>query len=333
MSTLKTQILIAFVLLAQTLWAQTGLDTSSFHQAMKRTHEGLIIIGEAHEVKSTYPTELLIIKELLKQNYQHILLEAGPSEVAILNRYLMSGDELLLDYTRARSEHYRAFIQGLKNLYDEKPFTLKGIDFDRSSCASFVLQNLLSYPFENPVDSIKSDLLSITQETKPKEYKSIIESVKQKYPTYQPYVDSLLLDQASIIHEMVLNPVYMADYGISSQKRDAQIYESIAAIDSATLAKSILIIGSNHITNKQHWWSLVESDSTLASVAQLYLFSYKNCQNFIKRKNYTSSKPLADYIKPHESEEAIVYFESRKNPLEEVPSKPNQITIISLINQ
>ncbi len=313
------------------LFAQSGLDQASFDQALQGEHKGLVVIGEAHEVKSTYPTELLIIEKLLEQGYTHILLEAGPAEVAILQRYLQSNDEWLLQHTRARGEHYKTFIKGLKTLYDTYPFTLQGIDFDRSSCTSFVLQNLLSYPFNHRVDSIKFDLLKINKETKPKDYKSIIQDVESRYSIYKNDVDSLLKDQAYIIEQIVNNPVFMSDYGISSKTRDQQIYQATNEIEDEVLAKSVLIIGSNHITNSEHWWSLAQENDALVAKAKIYLFAYANCTNFLKRKHYNSPKPLSNYMEKNELEEPMILFE--KIHIEEIPSKNDQITLIKLYNQ
>ena len=119
--------------------AQVNLDTLSFNLVIKQFNfekENIVVIGEAHVIRNTYTTELLIIKTMMEKGYKYIYIEGGESEATILNMFLLSGDTSLLLYTRARenSGTYKDFLLSIYQINKSKNYNLvfKGFDFERA---------------------------------------------------------------------------------------------------------------------------------------------------------------------------------------------------------
>src|ERR1700741_4516497 len=107
MKQLHKLIAALFILSLSYINAQTNIDTSSFNAVFSQLDlkpTTIVAIGEAHTIRGTHNTELLIIKRLVEKGYKTIYIEGGEAEITIMNMYLKTGDTTVLSHTRAR-EH------------------------------------------------------------------------------------------------------------------------------------------------------------------------------------------------------------------------------------
>ena len=89
--------------------SQTNIDTLRFDKTLQEfdQNNSMIVIGESHGVAGTYELQNQIIKTFVKRGHSTIILEAGISEVTLLNEYLVTGNEEILEYTRASNKQYK----------------------------------------------------------------------------------------------------------------------------------------------------------------------------------------------------------------------------------
>lgn len=341
----KTFLFLFFFLTSQLLFGQINLDTSSFSNTLEHFNikESFVLIGEAHEVKGCYSTELFIINRLLKQSKNTLIIEAGISEACILNEYLNTGDEELLNHTRARGEHYKKFIQGIYTLHQEHPIKFIGVDFERSICVAYVLNYWFVNIDNEKLIPLKEKLLSINENTNAKKLKQLFLEIQSNFGTYEIELQNELGKNAKHLKDIIFNPTFGADYNFSSTKRDQHICQNIISIEKEQLKKSILIFGSNHFTNEKHFGYELKDQLATEIDPLLILLAFKNCKNFLKKKNYTSTEPLLsimnnlDHSKDQEFDNlagnAIINFSVAKDERVEPRSKMNTFIFTKIINQ
>lgn len=204
----------------------------------------MIVIGEAHEVEGTYGLEVFIIEDMMTKGYQYILYEGGISEVLLLNEYLSTGNEEVLDYTRARGVHYGNYMKSIYTLKKKYPkLTIKGVDFERAVCLGKVFSQWFS---DIDDDSIVAELINIYGKTKPKKVKEIILNVREDLLVNELPYRELLGSNFDLLRDIILNPVFQADFGLSSKKRDEAIKNPLQSLDLAILflVATILPIGT-----------------------------------------------------------------------------------------
>ncbi len=325
-------LIIALSLLILPLFCmgQINIDTLSFINSFKAIHQAntLIAIGEGHQVKNTYQTEYFIISQVLPKGYQNILIEGGVSEAIILNEYLKTGDESLLFNTRARGEHYKKFIQSLYQLHQAQgPIHFIGVDFERSPCLAYLFQEWFQAIDDPSLSKPIKELRSIQESTSAKKMKKIILSVKDEYDTYEQAFQEALGPKAGLLKSILFNPVFYADFGVTSKKRDEGIAKNLLALDKSVLNQSILIFGSNHFTNSKYFWTAFKQEYPAQTT--LLTFAYKNCSNLIKDKPYNSVSPLLQYVEKETTQDSLIQFELIENAtFHQAPS-----IIVQLLNQ
>ena len=125
---------------------------------------------------------------MAKKGYKNIIIEGGVSEAEILNNYLTTGNEKLLQKTRAKGENYRAFIKKIKQLSNRNGYPklqFIGIDFERAICLEYLFSQWFSGNQSPKLQEPIKKLLQIKANTKPKKIKKIILEIKNKYPQYE----------------------------------------------------------------------------------------------------------------------------------------------------
>lgn len=333
---MKTKYLLLFLLFSINLISQTNLDDSGFKAAINNIEaEGsFVLIGEAHEVAGTYETEAFIIQDLSKKGYNTFFYEGGNSEAFILNEYLETGDESVLNFTRAGGGNYKKFIKALKVVKESNPdFNIVGLDFERSICLEYVFKKWFAN-IQNPkLDPILKKLKKIKKKTSPKKVKEIILEVKSEFHLYEKELNAVLKEHTASLKAIIFNPVFQADFGLSSKKRDEAILENLLHKDIAQLKKSILIFGSNHFTNQKHFWPKFQEATKEKLDCLLILFAYKDCENYMRKKKYSSEKPLINYIQMDEAKTSKVSFHLEEDKEMRIVEKNNKLLIAKLIKQ
>lgn len=327
--------LFTFILIKGILIGQVKIDEKSFEKAIGNfeIENSLLIIGEAHEVKGTYTTELYLIKELIEKGKTTIILEGGKSEALIYNEYLETGNEDLLKLTRAGGENYRRLIKGIELLSKNKEIKFAGVDFERSICLEYVFNKWFTNIENQELLEIKNELLSISHKTNPKKLKNRILKIRSTYYKYEKELTKELGEESKKLKAIIFNPVFQSDYGLSSKKRDEEITKNILAIEKEELEKSILIFGSNHFTDQNHFGYKIGEKLKGKIGSVNILFAYKNCTNYLKKNNYTSEEPLYNYIKNELKEEPKISFKIENDKLIAPLDKENRFILAKILNQ
>ncbi|GLR19069.1 hypothetical protein [Portibacter lacus] len=312
---------------------QGNIDKLSFEKAMVEVggDKAFIIIGEAHEVGGTYELENYVISEKAKEGYQSILYEGGVSEATLINWYLESGDVSVLNYTRARGKNYREFLKSIR--HDSLGIRFKGIDFERGVCLEYLFASLFGNLKNTQIDAFINKLKEIDSKTSPNKIKNILLSAKSEYYKNEDLIKEVMGQGSKVIKQILDNPVFQADFGISSKKRDIGILKNLLEIPNEDLSKSILIIGSNHITNEKHFWKAFSNQKKEEIEGVVILLAYKNCTNYIRRKKYDSSKPLINYLEEYDSTEKSIKFKVIRNKQMGLLNEENKLIIAELRNQ
>ncbi len=317
-------------------FAQTNLDTLSFSTSMAQDSalNKPVLIGEAHEVKGTYEAEAFMIEELVKRGNTHLVLESGVSEIAILSEYLKTGNEDVLQFTRARGQNYRKFIQRLREIYLLHPeMTLQGVDFERPVCLEYVFNKCFTGITDPALMPAINRLREIKANTSPKEVKEILLEVRAQYQQCESGFETALKENASNLKQIVFNPVFMKDFMFTSKTRDENIVKNLAAISSADLNKSIIIFGSNHFTNKSLFWTGFANLIGDSTDCRLFLFAYKDCTNFLKKGKYSSDQPLATYVANESSLAPKVDFIAAYNKEISLTKPDGKFVVVRLVGQ
>lgn len=332
---MKTSLLIVAILFIAVAAYGQSPNKDSFNSSIANfdINNSLVLIGEAHEVKGTYKTELFLLKEFFKRGKSNIIIEGGISEAYIFNEYLETNNEELLSLTRAGGVNYRRFIDGLKSLNDEYSIEFKGVDFERGVCLEYVFNKWFKDCTEPQLQLIRNSVLSITHKTSAKKIKSTLFEIKQNFEKYQQLLERELEADYVIFKSIVFNPVYQADFGVSSKKRDRYIVENILSIEDNILRKSVLIFGSNHFTNENLFGSILEENLQGKVPTVLFLFAYKNCTNYIRKKNYTSAMPLLEYVEKETTKDPQIDFSLQSAQFLSSLEPNKQFIVTKVLNQ
>jgi len=316
--------------------SQNNIDKFGFNRAVKdfQMKETLVILGEAHEVAGTYILESFIVEEFAKKGYTTLIIEGGNSEAIILNEYLRTGNESILEYTRARGGDYRRLLTKIKTLINiNLNLEIIGVDFERARCLEYLFSIWFNNITNPKLKAVISSLQSINSKTSPKKIKKIILKVKKDYGKYEIAFKKELGKNSEQLFKIIHNPCFEADYGMSSRKRDKSILQNLMNINTEKLKKSILIFGSNHFTHKKHFWPAFANSKASEIECLLILFSYKNCTNFTQNNKYNSTEPLSIYVENDDPEKCKISFELVKNTKLSLSEKENRMIIVKLINQ
>jgi len=331
---IKLTTIISLLLIMISVHGQSKINTPSFEELVNSFNidNSLIIIGEAHEIKGTYSTQLDIISHLMQKGRSTILIEGGNSEAAILNEYLQTKNIELLNYTRARGKNYRKLITGIEELSNEYTVKFVGVDFERPVCLEYLFKKWFLNIENSNLDKIKNELLSISPNSKEKNIKKILVKIKESYQDYKSELTELLGDDFRIFEDIINNLVFQSDRGISSKRRDTGVANNVTALETKELKESILIFGSNHLTHKNHLGSKIGKSFKDDMEILPILFSYKNCTNYQKNSQYSSSTPLINYMKDNLEDDPKISFSIEKNEVLSPHERSNRFILVSLKN-
>jgi hypothetical protein len=110
------------------------------------------------------------------------------------------------------------------------------------------------------------------------------------------------------------------------------ILENILGIENDVLKKSILITGSNHITNEKHFWTNFTSENTTEIKTVLVLFAYYNCTNYLKTGKYSSAEPLSNFTSGSHSTKPEISFETKIDKKISPMSDGNKFIVAKILN-
>lgn len=335
---MKRFVLLPFMTLlcfANKLTAQSTIDAQSFENATAKMEleNSFVVIGEAHEVKGTNEAELFILEALYEKGYRTVLIEGGLSEALILNRYLASKDLSLLNNTRAKGANYRALINGISELDKEGNMKFEGIDFERGICLQFMFDQWFGKLSSPALDDFVQPLIRIKPNTAPKKIKSILLDAKAKYNEYEAQLKTALGSEAAYLKRIIFNPVFQADFGVSTKKRDLSIAENLLR-NQASLENTVLITGSNHLTNKNNFWLTFEAERKENMNTRVFILAYKNCKNFMKKsEKYNSAKPLRGFLEASSASDSKIEFDLKKTAFLSPKNDPVDFILVKILNQ
>ncbi len=330
-------IYIFFLFKISLTLAQSNIDTSSFDTSIRgMTNEELVIIGESHDIKNTHETQLFMIGHFAKMGYDKILIEGGHSEAFILNKFMKTGDEELLINTRAgHSDSYNQFIKALRKIIqNEAAIEFVGFDFERSQPISFLFKSWLQKINTPELSSISKELQNFKISSNPKIIKKTILNIKKEFNDCKDDLKLALGEDFIIFKKIIYNPVFSADFGATSKKRDAGIKEKLITIESS-LKNTILITGSNHITYEGHFYHSFIENITTDLKTYTFIFAYKNCTNLLTKKKFNSVKPLSNFfedVSENKNENKIIFSKTEEQFHSKNP-KIHQTYIVKMLNQ
>jgi hypothetical protein len=121
--------------------SQYNIDTIGLNACLEEFNlqNSFVILGEAHDVAGTSELEVHLIDKFFQYGYSTIIIEGGVSESAILNYYMMTGDESVLNYTHARRPNYKKLITNIREIDENIRF--RGVDFERSICLEYLFNS------------------------------------------------------------------------------------------------------------------------------------------------------------------------------------------------
>jgi hypothetical protein len=178
-----------------------------------------------------------------------------------------------------------------------------------------------------------SELNKINEFTSAKKVKKILLTVRKDFHLYQADFEKVLKKDAALLKKIIFNPVFEADYGFSSEKRDENITKNLLKFSREELKESVLIFGSNHFTYHKHFWPDFAKEIKGKVDCLLFLFGYKNCTNLSKPEKYSSVKPLANFLTADNALEPKVTFVVEKNKELALAQKDKKLVIVKLLNQ
>jgi hypothetical protein len=299
--------------------AQPELDTVSFRSACKQLNPGLgnlVVIGETHEIRNTLSTEFFIIKQLAKEGYKTIFIEGGQSDAQILNSFLQTGDTALLKYTRAKEPTgtYKTFILSIYQLNKEQNYHLSfdAFDFERADRLHYLFTKWFD-PSRVANTELKeqiNQLLSIPDlpvkglPVQSKRLQAVFEKVKKGFPKYEMQYREILGDDFEHFRSILYNPVF-SDFA----KRDARMCMAILEkAKNRDLSKSILIIGSQHVVEKDKVIPLLSALLPEKYSFTCFVFVYSNCQMMAGGKAINSKQSLLTCLGTREDQKPAIKF-------------------------
>lgn len=315
-------------------FGQTGIDTVGFQSLLHRfsIQNSMVCLGEAHEIAGTNELEIFIIDELIKKGHRFIIIEGGLAESTILNQYMITGDENLLYFTRARGSNYRKLITRIREINEHIRFI--GVDFERGVCLEYIFNTWLKNIKDPALQSVVKNMKSINGNTSAKRIKDILLNTKADFVKHEQGFEVALGSNAKTLKQILFNPVFLADYGLfSSQKRDRAILQNLLSLSDSVLTKSILIFGSNHFTNNNHFIDNYLSVKEQKMDITIILFTYYNCTNYLKSTKYYSAKPLSAFIKDCNTTKPEISFEEKIGKTIFNVGDKNKLIIAKLVNQ
>ncbi len=143
-------------------------------------------------------------------------------------------------------KNYREYIKKVREISRSyKDIQIKGVDFERSVCLEQVFNKWFK-DINNPnLKKPISELNKINEFTSAKKVKKILLTVRKDFHLYQADFEKVLKKDAALLKKIIFNPVFEADYGFSSEKRDENITKNLLKFSREELKESVLILLKN----------------------------------------------------------------------------------------
>jgi len=277
-------------------------------------------MSEAHEVKSTYNMEFLIIKKLLPLGYKNLFIESGVSEAAILNLFMKSGDTTLLRNTRActRSGAYKEFISELyeENKKNNYGLTFYGFDFERAPCLNYLFNKWFAAASINDPE-LKTQINSLLNIEVPKllttgylgrssaKIQPVFTNIKNSFSRFESSYRELLKEDFEVFKEIIFNPVYANEFN----ERDKHFTANLLAREKDKgLAKSIIIVGGDHVVYKKAFVPTLYDNLPPKYSFTNFVFIYKDCAELCDRSRFTSDKQWMKYMNAKNTNKPLITF-------------------------
>ncbi|MFL5764242.1 MAG: hypothetical protein ACJ77K_09890 [Bacteroidia bacterium] len=280
--------------------AQVNLDTASFNRLKSDlpldVPNGLVVIGEAHDVKNTFVTEYFIIEQLVAKGFKNLYIESGHSEAAIYNYYFATGDTSCLHYTRAvhENQEFRTMMERLYQLNKKNNYgiVLNGFDFERNVSVNYLFHKWFNGVITRDIDFDKQleKLLAIPDygdrtykriADNSAELKTVLSEIKENFPKYEKQYMSILNENFPVFKSIVFNPYYFKSTG--DKNRDKYMAMIMKEYEDGMdgeqgLNKSIIITGTYHIVTKDRFIPQVFNKGLSGIyVNSVFIPVYRNC--------------------------------------------------------
>jgi hypothetical protein len=323
-----------------------GLDTASFNTAFEKLNfnaKGIVVIGEAHKMRSMFTTEIFIIENLAKKGYKTLLLECGKSEAQIINMYMQTGDTAILKHTRAKEPDgdYRRFLQSLYELKRRNNYTFvfKGFDFERPRSTSYLFATWFDTAkiddnsFKQhiaPLLTIRSSNIQANMMKEVFAEEEIFENIRNHFPKFETQYRKVLKDNFGLFKDIIFNPAPFGD-----AVRDSNMNSNIISEEKAgNLSKAIIIVGSYHVCNDSTRLIPLLS-KTLSEKFSLTVFAliYSNCRNFNEDKRINSEERFLKYLEKKQTDKPVIDFKLDTLCLIPMHRKNSSTIIMGFYNQ
>jgi hypothetical protein len=319
--------LSSFLLTIPAAFAQVNIDTMAFTAIAQdlslNTENGMVIIGETHDAKNTFESQLFLIRHLVANGYKKIFIEGGKSEAQILNLYLSSGDTSILKYTRAANENreFRTFIERIceLNKNTNAGIVFYGFDFERPVCLNFLFHKWFENVITKDMGMNKNieELLSI-RDNGDRTFKRIYENseavknvfniIKADFVTYEKQYRDILKGNFSAFEEIVFNPSYFKSTG--DMQRDKYMAEAMLVYEGKVgLNKAIVITGTFHIVHRDRFISRLLKKTKMDYATTVFIPVYKNCTMLDQRTyKFNSEHSLLRCLKDKPEKPLITFY-------------------------
>lgn len=321
------------------LLSSNGFDTASFNDVFRKLNfneKNIVVISEAHKMRSMFTTEIFIIENLAKNGYETIFLECGKSEAKVINMFIQTGDTTILRYTRAKepSGNYKKFLQSLYELKHKNnyAFVINGVDFERPRSTSYLFSTWFDTAkiddtsFKQQVSqllSIKSSDISANLMKEVFAEDEIFEGIRSSFPKFETHYQEVLKENFDLFKDIVFNPV-----ALGNDARDSSMnYKIITEERVGGFTKAIIIVGSYHVFNDSaRFIPLLSKDLPENFSMTVFALIYSNCRNFNEDKKINSEERFLKCLEKKQTDEPIIRFKQDKLHL--VPSNRKNISTI-----
>ncbi len=209
-----------------------------------------IFLAEAHGIYELVPFKMALIKMALEKHaITEIVLEVGKAEAYMYNAYLQNGDTtIFIEYPDQATHNY---MYMWKQLYQDHPFTIHGIDFERKEFVTAVLSILNKNEMAKNTElynylKILPDSLQNLQGGK-SGYKlrtAIYSRAVNLFENNKDKLRNVLGGNYNILEDIFENPA--TEKGM--EKRDVTMCENLQKIRNPNGKNFICILGIGHLS-------------------------------------------------------------------------------------
>ncbi len=237
-------------------------------------------VGEVHSIFEGTPFKFELMKWLYK-NYgiSDVIMEWGKSEAYLFNAYLEYGDTAIYSYY-GHSAFVQEQLANWKALYKEYPFTLHGIDFERTTFVPAVIsilnksRNTRLTKLYQYLESISGKVEDIEDDKSGKKASiKIYSKAKDIFESEKEQLQHLLNTGYATIEAIMENPATQKEF----KKRDERMAINLSNIRTKDDKGFLCIMGLGHTSLYKNTVMKRYVDNTPNSHPVLVNMVCKNC--------------------------------------------------------